>query len=254
MSPIRPIPDYLLAGAKHLLQDFLPPYCLVCRQGCTQLTPLCIHCLDQVDLNLYPCPRCALPLGKMRSGCKCASQRTFLDSLSVPLLYTDVLRQLIYQWKFRGRVELTQPLVNLACQEKTPVSIEGRTDPVDLVVPVGMHWRARLKRGFNQSHLLALALSSTLACPTKPPVKALLKAASRSTSQHALSRTDRLENALQQFSVKQDLKSHRILLVDDVMTTGATMENAAWALREAGARRVHGWCLARSIEPGGAGV
>jgi len=240
-------------GLRQLLQDFIPAYCLACRQRCTDLTTLCGGCADNINYNLYPCPRCALPLKKGSFSCHCRDQHTSLDSLSVPLLYTEVVQQLIYQWKFHGRAELTQTLINLAHQTPTPGAGRCHRESVDLLVPVGMHWRAHLRRGFNQSYLLALALRNFLPDFDRPPVKAILHSASRPKAQHALSRTARLKNARQQFSVKKNLAGYRILLIDDVMTTGATMENAAKALREAGALRVDGWCLARSIEPGEAG-
>lgn len=249
MSKPCPLTRPIWFGLRHLLQDFIPAYCLVCRQGCTDLTTLCSGCMNRIDYNLYPCPRCALPLKKGSLSCRCTGQRTSLDSLSAPLLYTEVVQQLIYQWKFRGRVELTHTLINLAHQSQASEAGRRPYASVDLLVPVGMHWRAHLRRGFNQSYLLALALRPFLADVGRPPLKTILCAANRPKSQHALSRTARLQNARQQFSVKKNLEGTRILLIDDVMTTGATMENAAKALREAGALRVDGWCLARSIDP-----
>ena len=240
-------------GLRHLLQDFITAYCLVCRQRCTDLTTLCSGCVDKIDYNLYPCPRCALPRKKGSLSCRCKGQHTSLDSLSTPLLYTEIVRKLIYQWKFRGRVELTHTLIRLANQNRAPKAGGRPFKSVDLLVPVGMHWRAHLRRGFNQSYLLALALRPFLADVNRPPVKAILRSASRPKSQHALSRTARLQNARQQFWAKKDLTGYRILLIDDVMTTGATMENAAKALREAGALRVDGWCLTRSIDTSEAG-
>ena len=253
MSKPCPLTRRVSFGLHQLLQDFIPAYCLVCRRRCSDLTGLCGACVDKIDYNLYPCPRCALPLKKGSLSCRCKGQHTSLDSLSVPLLYTEVVQQLIYQWKFRGRVELTHTLINLTHQNRAPEAGGHPFKSVDLLVPVGMHWRAHLRRGFNQSYLLALALRPFLADVDRSPVKAVLHSANRGKSQHVLSRTARLQNARQQFSVKKNLDGTRILLIDDVMTTGATMENAAKALREAGALRVDGWCLARSIDPSEAG-
>ena len=249
MSKPCPLTRPFWSGLRHLLQDFIPAYCLICRQRCTDLTTLCSGCMNRIDYNLYPCPLCALPLNKGSLSCRCKGQHTSLDSLSAPLLYTEVVQQLIYQWKFRGRVELTHTLIDLAHQNRAPRAGGRPFKSVDLLVPVGMHWRAHLRRGFNQSYLLALALRPFLAHVGRPRVKAILRSANRAKSQHALSRIARLQNARQQFSVKKNLEGTRILLIDDVMTTGATMENAAKALREAGALRVDGWCLARSIDP-----
>ena len=248
MSKPCPLTRPVSFGLHQLLQDFIPAYCLVCRGRCSDLTTLCGACVDKIDYNLYPCPRCALPLKKGSLSCRCKGQHTSLDSLSVPLLYTEVVQQLIYQWKFRGRVELTHTLINLTHQSRAPEAGRSPYESVDLMVPVGMHWRAHLRRGFNQSYLLALALRPFLSRVDRPPVRGMLHAASRPKSQHALSRAARLKNARQQFSIRKNLAGCRILLIDDVMTTGATMENAAKALREAGAVRIDGWCLARSID------
>jgi len=235
--------------AQQLGQDFLPAYCLVCDQRCTQLTWLCGHCRHDVDINPWPCPRCALPGVGPRGYCHCHKTTSTLSRAEAPLLYTKTPRALIKRWKFDRRIELTHLLLKLALEGTTAKrSLLSHRD-YDVATPIGMPWRTRLSRGFNQSHCLALALQSSVKTLAATPVVSALSSASRKRAQHHLSRAARLTNAAQRFSVGRSVSGLRILLVDDVLTTGATVESAAQALLNAGAARVDAWCLARSLPP-----
>jgi len=235
--------------AQQLGQDFLPAYCLVCDQRCTQLTWLCGHCRHDVDINPWPCPRCALPGVGPRGYCHCHKTTSTLSRAEAPLLYTKTPRALIKRWKFDRRIELTHLLLKLALEGTTAKrSLLSHRD-YDVAIPIGMPWRTRLSRGFNQSHCLALALQSSVKTLAATPVVSALSSASRKRAQHHLSRAARLTNAAQRFSVGRSVSGLRILLVDDVLTTGATVESAAQALLNAGAARVDAWCLARSLPP-----
>jgi ComF family protein len=116
---------------------------------------------------------------------------------------------------------------------------------VDCVVPVPLHWLRRWRRGYNQSSSLALGLSSRLGLPLQ---NWWLKRIRNTPSQKALSRTARQENVRGAFQVRSSAacKGRSILLVDDVVTTGATVHEAARVLRAAGAGRVVVAALARA--------
>ena len=141
--------------------------------------------------------------------------------------YQGVLRDLIHLFKY-GRVRtLAGPLSGLLAQALP------RDEVFDATVPVPLYWFRRIKRGFNQSELLARGLARRTGIP-------MLKALGRvrpTPTQAGLSNSARRQNVARAFR-SQSVEGKRILLIDDVMTTGATAAACALALKQAGARRV----------------
>jgi len=158
------------------------------------------------------------------------------------LEYSGVTRDLIHRWKFHGAVELSHLLVQLGLKA-API-----TRRYHALVPVPMHWRGRWVRGYNQSKLLAQALSKELGLQlrTSPPVADCLSASSRAKAQHHMDRAQRIINSQGRYTTKKCLSGQSILIVDDVITTGATLEAVAETLAKAGAARIDAWCLARA--------
>ena len=109
-----------------------------------------------------------------------------------------------------------------------------RDEAFDQVTPVPLHWWRRWERGFNQSELLALTLQKRCGIPT---VRALRRIR-RTESQAGLSNTARRKNVAAAFECRADVRGKRVLLIDDVMTTGSTAAACAAALKRAGAKRV----------------
>jgi ComF family protein len=141
-----------------------------------------------------------------------------------------VLRELIHLYKY-GRVKpLAGPLGELLA------AALPREEPFDAVVPVPLHWRRQWQRGFNQSELLARAIARRSGIPV---VRALRRVRPTLT-QAGLSNTDRRRNVAAAFRCRgaRRVEGRRILLIDDVMTTGATAAACALALKRAGARKV----------------
>jgi len=141
--------------------------------------------------------------------------------------YEGVLRELIHLYKY-GRVRtLARPLSGLLAQALP------RDEAFDAAVPVPLYWRRRLQRGFNQAELLARDLSRR----TGIPVVRALGRLRPTPAQAGLSNSARRRNVSQAFRARS-VRGKRILLIDDVMTTGATAASCAVALKQAGARRV----------------
>ncbi len=151
--------------------------------------------------------------------------------------YEDRLRELIHLFKY-GRIRPLGRRLGEWLAGAAPLD-----QAFDIVVPVPLHWRRRWQRGFNQSELLASAVARRFAAPL---VRALRRR--RATLvQAGLSNAGRRENVAGAFSVKrrEAVEGRRILLIDDVMTTGATAAACAFALKRAGARYVALLTLAR---------
>ena len=144
--------------------------------------------------------------------------------------YDGTLRALIHLYKYTGVQTLANPLVGYLS------SALPRDLKIDVITPVPLHWRREWHRGFNQSHLLAKCLSKRLGLP----VARLLRRVHATSVQAGLSNTDRRKNVSKAFRCVRPVNAEgrRILLVDDVMTTGSTGTACALALKKAGAARV----------------
>ncbi|HUA59866.1 MAG TPA: ComF family protein [Verrucomicrobiae bacterium] len=148
--------------------------------------------------------------------------------------YEGVLRQLIHLYKYACIKTLARPLANMLARALP------REERFDAITPVPLHWRRQWSRGFNQSVLLAQDLARRSGIPFLPALQR-----NRSTAvQAGLSNTKRRRNVASAFRVRRrggwigKVSGRRILLVDDVMTTGATAAACANALKRAGAARV----------------
>jgi ComF family protein len=169
--------------------------------------------------------------------------------------YQGVLRELIHLYKYGKIRTLARPLSALLLQAVP------RDEAFDAIVPVPLFWRRRLQRGFNQSELLARGLARG----TGIPVVNALRRVRPTPTQAGLSNSVRRQNVAQAFR-SRSVQGKRILLIDDVMTTGATAASCALALKQAGARRValltvarvdrrmEGWRLTADLSIGGGRV
>jgi ComF family protein len=161
-----------------------------------------------------------------------------------PWLYSEYLGHLIHRWKYSGDLGMTPLLAELWRQRAQPT-------PVDLLVPVPLHWWRQWRRGFNQSELLAQRLHQV--CPelsTSAIDTHLLKRHRATAVQSGSNARDRAGNLRGAFTVTRPCDNLRIAVIDDVLTTGATATEIARALAKAGASHIEIWCLARTPAPG----
>lgn len=150
--------------------------------------------------------------------------------------YEDELRKLIQVFKY-GRVQtLAKPLGRLLAQALP------REQSFDVIVPMPLHWRKRWQRGFNQAELLAREIGRR----SHTPVENALRRIRHTASQAGLTSAKRRENVSGAFRPRKPLDGRRVLLIDDVMTTGATAASCSRALKRAGARHVTLLTVARA--------
>ena len=215
-----------------------PPQCGGCgRTG----KRWCDHCLESVQLITPPvCPICGekQSLEKVCQGC--AESPSSYVALRSWAAYTGPLRHAIQRLKYHRDIAmgeiLARPLV---------IYLGILNWPVDLVIPVPASLARLAERGYNQVSLLARPIGLGLELPYRP--HALVKVR-ETRSQVGLSAKERQENVRGVFRADQQIvKGKSVLVVDDVTTTGSTLEECAQALVRVGARQVYGLTLARSV-------
>lgn len=228
------------------MEALWPTRCGVCDAGLPPgATPLCPSCAAAFPRwTGRACRVCgaALPDGGARCR-ECRNRRRDFRFCRSFGLYAGALKRAALLFKYAGRDALARPLGE--CLEAVARRPELRD--ADLLVPVPLHFIRRHARGYNQAELLARALSDRIGVP----VVDALRRRRWTRPQAGLHREARRRNVAGVFEVRRaetvPVKGRRALLIDDVCTTGATLEACARALREAGARRVDALTLARGM-------
>lgn len=222
-----------------------PPVCLSCRRGLDRHDAICPVCWARIDFIRPPlCDRLGLPMpydtgGKMISALSVAEPPSYGRARAVGH-YTGVLRELIHDFKFSDAHAARKLLSRLMAEAGRELLADA-----DIIVPVPLSRQRLISRRFNQSALLAQDLSRSSALTYEPLALVRTRATPR---QVGLTRRERKLNVRGAFAVPQAqatrVAGRRVLMVDDVITTGATCDAAARALLRGGAASVDVLALA----------
>lgn len=220
--------------------SWLPSQCRVCHAWPTQ--PLCEACVHQFAQPQPRCDTCAMPLpGDCRRCGACLKQAPPLDRCLAAVAYSYPWSTLIQDYKFHAEPGLVRSFATLL--RATPW-VESELERTDLVLPMPLSNARLTQRGYNQAWLLAKQLA-----PHKTSADVLLRIKD-TPAQHTLPRAQRLTVLKQAFAVEPlhagKVQNQRVMLVDDVMTTGASLFSAARVLKAAGARHVSALVIART--------
>ncbi len=251
---MKPV-DTFKYQANRMLDLLLPPRCYGCGEEVQKQGTLCASCWS--GLRFITNPRCrlcgypfdyALPDSSLCGACL-ARPPTYDKAVSA-LVYDDASRKLILSFKHGDRTETSPSLAQIMAQAG-----QDCLEQADLIVPVPLHRGRLFSRRYNQSALLARSLSSISGLPWSPY---LLERCKRTTSQGGLNRAQRARNVRDAFRTRRGkaaaVAGRHVLLVDDVLTTGATVEACTSCLRKAGAASILVLTLARVVTPGQATI
>jgi ComF family protein len=220
-----------------LFAALLPASCLSCAAplAASARLGLCPGCRGRLRPLASACALCATPLAAAAPAgyvCgRCRARPPAYDRLLALWSYEPPLDAVVRGLKF-GRLDYLGRHLGLALAQ----AFLGEMQGAHLVVPVPLHWRRRLRRGYNQAERIAQPLATALG----QPLSRALRRRRATPPQSALGRPERLANPRRAFHARrrEALAGRTVLLVDDVATTGATLEAAAEALKRAGAAAV----------------
>ncbi|RZL01661.1 MAG: ComF family protein [Rubrivivax sp.] len=224
-----------------------PGLCLVCQKA--QWQAVCAHCLSAFAPPRLRCGRCALTLEPGRPDClACEDHPPEFDRAVAAVDYASPWRELVARFKFNGDVALAKPLSALMAAQLKSLPRRGRPQ---WIVPTPLS-RARLReRGYNQSWQLASHLSRQVGIPVLPQALRRVKDTARMMTLEADDRRQQISGAFEVVkSCRRALAGRHVALVDDVLTTGATLDEITRTLQAAGVRQVSVWVLARTPAPG----
>jgi len=224
-----------------VVRALLPLRCLLCGGRGADGRDLCEGCARDLPRNDVRCPRCALPLKAPAPLCgECLEREPAFASAWVPFLYAHPLDLLEARFKFRGDLAAGRVLSELMIERA------GREAPArpDALVVVPLHVERLRERGYNQAFELARPLARAIGVPLVRDLLVRTRATAAQTGLDAPARRRNLRGAFAVASASS-LPRH-VALLDDVMTTGATLRECARVLRRAGVARVDAWALARA--------
>ncbi len=238
---------------KSLLADLAgliyPNVCQFCEKEIATAKEgyVCERCKSNVKYIEPPfCERCGKPYYgsiTVKFICSdCKSSKIYFDRARSAVEYEDIVKKAVHLYKYKGALWIEPMLAEILT---TTIQKDLNPSEWDSVIPVPLHFVKYNERGFNQAERLSISISKATAIPVN---KNVLKRIKYTETQTALNRTKRSENVKNAFVVKDKsgwLNGKRIILVDDIMTTGATVNECARMLRRAGVAKIDVWTFAR---------
>ena len=222
------------------LDLLLPLKCLGCGREGDLICPSCRQLLPRIRLPL--CQRCGATVSEGNLCRSCINYPLTIDGIRSVFLFQSTVRQAILQLKYRHLKTIAAPLGQLLAEHLSSHPLKG-----EMLVPVPLHPKRLRERGYNQASLLAKELGQHAGLPiVEEPLVRVRDTVSQARTASAIERRRNVKDA---FVCHQGLEGKQVLLIDDVCTTGATLDACATALKAAGASSVWGLTVAREMFP-----
>ena len=223
-----------------------PPVCTICGENVRAGKYLYNRCEAKAVRIVAPfCQKCSEPFeGSITSVftcANCAHRMIYFDAAVSAYRGRGIVREIIHEFKYGRQIHLRHLVARWLYSALDDDRLRG--SQFDVIVPVPLHATRSRERGFNQASLLAALLSARTSIPSQPFLERIRYA----TTQTALDRSERMENLHNAFRLRKntDVRGLRMLLIDDVLTTGSTLSECARVLKRAGALSVHAATAAR---------
>lgn len=227
-----------------LLSLLYPPRCIACKKECHEKQYVCDACCARITRVTAQCKKCGRPLRVDQTICmRCKNKSFFYDTIVVAYHYEDPVRSLLKTLKYHNRKDIADFLATLLATHDTALSFL-KTQHYDYVMPVPMHTAKEKQRGYNQAFLLAERVAHCMAMQLTSDVLVRDRA---TKPLFDMNKQEREQELLDAFVVTQPehVKGKRILMIDDIITTGTTLNECAKALKLRGAIVVDGFAFAR---------
>ncbi len=224
---------------KAALDLLFPPYCIGCgREG----SYICDRCRAELSFISPPvCAVCGRPLGPDNRCPGCISQPSSLDGIRAPFTFNGLVRRAIHALKYNNLRAAAPALASFLFDY-----LKDNPLPGDVLLPVPIHAKRLRERGYNQTVLMAKELGRLTDLPAV--ANCLVRRSYHQPQARAASAADRLASVADAFACANDrLKGKKVILIDDVSTSGATLNACAGALKSAGAESVWGLVLALEL-------
>lgn len=224
-----------------IIQDWIyPPTCLLCGEDGQRDRDLCVACENALPRNEPACARCgiALPGPDVKTCGACMKNQPAFDATHAVFQYRDNIRFLIHHLKFHAGYASARLLGQLMAD-----TLQHIDEKPDCIIPVPLHPARYRERGFNQSIEIARLLSRRMKIPLALNTCIRIR---KTLSQSELHADERRANMKGAFICKRTLQGKRIALIDDVVTTGTTVNELACVLRRAGAEHIQICAVARA--------
>ena len=225
----------LLNSCARGIRAALPQDCLLCGAASDD-APLCGPCRDELPALPQACPVCAMPSSLGEICGTCLRHPPQFDITVAAWRYAYPVDRLVQALKFHGRLALASLFADV---------LASLVKRVDVVVPMPLHPARLTERGFNQAAEIARHLTGKLGTGFALQGASRIR---RTLPQTNLPLAERARNVRGAFACTLDLTGARIAVVDDVMTTGATLGELAKVLKRSGAARVENWVVARTLD------